>query len=400
MGEATGKAVHSDELLPVDGRRPRVDYASLHGSGDVQRIKLRSGQLGWLITGYHTARQALVDPRLHARTAAVGDSRRLSPATKGAINTHMLNLEPPDQARLRSLVAGAFTRRRINELRPQIQRITDNLLDAMADQDQVDLIDALALPLPIRVLSGLLGVPERDADALHGWTATLTTSALPLEQLEAAAAEMLTYVRQLLDHKRREPADDILTTLVNAHDRDRQLSQDELTSMVFLLLTAGHETTVNLIGNAVYTLLTAPGQLARLRTDAALLPAAIDEILRYEGPAKAVLRRNVEPVELGGVIIPAGSVIIVSLPVANRDPERFAVPDQLDVARPDNPHLGFGHGIHHCLGAPLARLEGVVAVGSLLNRFPGIRLALPAEELSWRASMFLHGLASLPVWLR
>ncbi len=316
------------------------------------------------------------------------------------MNSHMLNMDPPDHTRLRRLISTAFTRRRMEQMRPRIQQITGELLDAMSDRDEVDLLEALSTPLPIRVLTEMLGVPDEKADAFRGWTMTLTASALPLDKLDAAATEMLHYTRSLLELKRREPRADLLSALVAVRDGADRLTEHELTSMVFLLLIAGQETTVNLIGNAVLALLASPRQLARLRADADLMPSGIEELLRYDSPVQVALRFATEPVTLAGVTIPAGSVVLVSLLAANRDAARFDDPDRLDLARAYNPQLAFGHGIHHCLGAPLARLEGSIAIGALLNRFPALRLAVPVEELSWRVSMVMHGLARLPVRLR
>ncbi|MFF5207119.1 cytochrome P450 [Streptosporangium sp. NPDC000396] len=394
------EVLQSADFLLAGAPRRHAEYAQLHGGSQVHRVVLRSGETGWLVTGYEAVRQALADPRLQGRTGAVGDRRSLPEDLRLGMNSHMLNNGPPDHTRLRRLVSAAFTRRRMEQMRPRIQHITDELLDAMAGEDQVDLVESLALPLPIRVLCEMLGVPREDTGTLHDWTETLTAGALALDQLDDVGTRMLAYIRSLLDRKRREPGTDLLSALVAVREGDDRLSEHELTSMVFLLLIAGHETTVNLIGNAVLALLTNPEQLARLRARAELLPAAVEEFLRYESPVQAALRFTTEPVRLADVTIPADSVVIVSLLAANRDPARFADQDQLHLARTDNPHLAFGRGIHHCLGAPLARLEGAIAIGSLLARFPRLRLAAPAESLDWRLSLVMHGLAALPVRLR
>jgi cytochrome P450 len=387
------------EFMLAGADRRHAEYARLRAS-QVHKITLLSGETGWLVTGYEAARAALADPRLQGRTGAVGDRRKLPDDVQLGMNSHMLNREPPDHTRLRRLISAAFTRRRIEQLRPRIQQITDDLLDAMDGHDEVDLIEALALPLPIRVLSELLGIPDQDTEAFHRWTERLTTSALPLGQLDTAASEMLAFIRSLLVDKRRAPGTDLLSALVAVGAGEDRLTEHELTSMVFLLLIAGHETTVNLIGNAVLALLNNPSQLARLRARPDRLAAAVEEFLRYESPVQAALRHTTEPVELAGFTIPAGSVVIVSLLAANRDPARFGTADQLDLTRADNPQLAFGHGIHHCLGAPLARLDGAIAIGSLLTRFPRLRLAVSAESLSWRVSLVMHGLVGLPVRLR
>ena len=394
------EVLESADFLLSSATRRHAEYAKLRGMGPVNPIVLQSGDTGWLVTGFEEARQALTDLRLHPRTATVGNRRSMSEDLRLGMNSHMLNVAPPDHTRLRKLVSAAFTRRRMEQMRPRIQHITDSLLDAIDGADEVDFIEALALPLPVRVLTEMFGIPAADVEDFHGWTEILTTSALPLDQLDSAAAEMLTYIRGLLERKRREPQADLLSALVAVRDGDDRLTEHELTSMVFLLLTAGHETTVNLIGNALLGLLTHPGQLALLRADQDLLRGTVEEALRYESPVQVALRLSTEPLELGGVAIPAGATVLISLLAANRDPLRFDEPDQLRVTRRDNPQLGFGYGFHHCIGAPLARLEGIVAIGSTLARFPHLRLAVPAQTLVWRPSVIMHGLVALPVRLR
>lgn len=394
------EVLHSPDFLLAGAPERHAGYAGLRDGSPVRRITLASGTTGWLVTGYEEARKALTDPRLTGRTGAVGDRRGLSEETRLGMNTHMLNLAPPDHTRLRRLVSAAFTGRRIAQLRPRVQQITDQLLDAMSDLDEVDLIQALALPLPIRVLTEMLGLPEDDVDTFHGWTQTLTASELPVDELDAASLEMLRYIRALLEKKRREPGADLLSALVAVRNGEDRLTDDELTSMVFLLLIAGHETTVNLVGNAVLALLSDPAQLAALRADLSRMPAAVEEFLRYESPVHAALRYSREEVRLADATIPADSVVIVSLLAANRDPARFPAADHLDLSREDDRHVAFGYGIHHCLGAPMARLEGGIAISSLLSRFPRLRAAVPAESLRWRVSLVMHGLEALPVRLR
>jgi cytochrome P450 len=390
----------SSDFLLAGAPERHAAYARLRDGSPVREITLASGATAWLVTGYQEVRQILADPRLSGRTGAVGDRRGLSDDVRLGMNTHMLNLDPPDHTRLRRMISAAFTGRRIAQLRPRIQEITGELLDAMGNLDEADLIKVLALPLPIRVLMELLGVPAGEAGTFHDWTEILTTSSLPVGELNAAAGQMLGYIRELLGEKRREPGSDLLSALVSVRDGDDRLTEHELTSMVFLLLIAGHETTVNLIGNAVLALLTNPAQLAALRADVSQMQAAVEEFLRFESPVHAALRYSREDLPLADTIIPAGSVVIVSLLAANRDPARFAAAERLDVMRDDNPQLAFGHGIHHCLGAPLARLEGGIAISSLLARFPQLGLAVPAESLRWRVSMVMHGLEALPVRLR
>ncbi|MEO6504185.1 MAG: cytochrome P450 [Jatrophihabitantaceae bacterium] len=387
------------EFLQSSAPERHAAYAVLRDQAAVHLITLQSGKPGYLVTGFDAARQALIDPRLEPRTATVGYRRDFSEDLHKGMNSHMLNANPEDHARLRRLVSVAFTRRRMTAMRPRIQAITDGLLDNIADSDEADLIKDLALPLPIRVLIEMFGIPESDADDFHAWTEIITASGLPLHRLNAAASEMLDYVRGLLDRKRRAPQEDLLSTLAVREGPDG-LTDFELTSMVFLLLTAGHETTVNLIGNGLLSLLSNPAQLADVRADPELLAAVVEETLRYESPVQIAVRFSLDSLELGGMHIPAGATILVSLLAANRDSTHFAEPDSFCPARADNQHFGFGYGVHFCIGAPLARLEGLVAIGSALDRFPDLRLTTPAADLGWRPSTVMHGLNALPVRLR
>jgi cytochrome P450 len=313
----------------------------------------------------------------------------------------MLNSDPPDHTRLRKLVNKAFTGRTVARLRPRVEAITAELLDALAGQERADLVPSFAAPLPITVICELLGVREEDRAEFAGWSKTLLSAAALPEEMQAAAQNMLTYLTGLIAQKRAEPAEDLLSDLVHASDDGDSLSEPELVSMAFLLLVAGHETTVNLIANAVLALLREPEQLARLRAEPELLPGAVEEFLRFDGPIHlATLRFTAEPVEVGGVTIPENEFVLVSLLGANRDEERFAEPDRLDITRAAGGHLAFGHGIHYCVGAPLARLEAEIALGGLLARFPGLALDAKPDELVYRPSSLVHGLESLPVRLR
>lgn len=381
----------------------RAAYAELAAAAPVHCVALPNGKPAWLITGHHEARQVLHDSRM-IKTEAVRLVIRdlVSPEMFAAWNSHMLNRNPPDHTRLRRLVTPAFSRGRVEQLAPRIQRITDELLDAMANAEQVDLIASFALPLPITVIYELLGVPADHRQEFHQWSSTILAGVWAgREELAAAATAMVSYLRELVDAKRAAPTDDLLSTLVAHRDGHDRLSEDELTSMAFLILVAGHQPIVNLIGNGVLALLTHPEQLTLLRTQPHRLPAAIEELLRFDPPLQVSTSRvTTEPVEIGGVTIPAGQVILVGLLAVNRDPAHTAQPHALDITRTNNPHLAFGHGIHHCLGAALARLEGRIALGSLLARFPGLRLGLPAEQLTWRLGAVMNGLAALPVILR
>ncbi len=394
-------SVVPEPFSPEFNTNPHPTYAVLRDHSPVQRVTLPSGLPVWLITRYEDVRAMLADPRLSKdvqRLPSHGQYLAATADVRDVISRHMLNADPPDHTRLRKLVNKAFTPRRVEELRPRVQQITDELLDRMAPLDRADLIEEFAFPMPVTVICELLGVPVEDRDEFRVWSNTIIEGLGAGERFATAAEAMYEYLRDLVEAKRRSPGDDMLSDLVAVREEGDRLSEGELTSMAFLLLVAGHETTVNLIGNGVYLLLTHPDQLALLRSDPGLLPRAVEEFLRYEGPVEtSTLRFTTEPVEVGGVTIPAGEVVLVALASANRDPRRFADADRLDITRADSQHLAFGHGIHFCLGAPLARLEGQVAIGELLARFPDLALAVPPEELAWRPGTLIRGLRELPV---
>jgi cytochrome P450 len=372
-------------------------------------VVLPRGLKVWAVTRYADAREALASQDLHKDMRPVQDlvARHNTAGTSGSafgqdLAAHMLNSDPPDHTRLRRLVAATFTMRRVEQLRPRVEEITEDLLAGLAGRDEADLVDDFAFPLPVTVISELLGVPYADRDDFRAWTAALLSTD-GTEKIVEAGRAMAAYLRQLIAAKRATPVDDMLSALVHTRDEtdgDR-LTETELVSMAFLLLVAGHETTVNLIANGALALLNHPDQLAALRADPTLLPGAVEEFLRYDSPiTNATLRYTVAPVEIGGVTIPAEEFVMIALASANRDDDRFAGADRLDVTRPAGGHLAFGHGIHFCLGAPLARLEGQLAIGRLLDRFPDLALAADPDDLRWRNSTLLRGLESLPVRLR
>ncbi|MGW6283452.1 cytochrome P450 family protein [Streptomyces sp. NPDC055107] len=356
----------------------------------------------WLVTGYAQVRQALSDPRLakdsHTTAQLLRDrSIQAHQALFGqALLHHMLNTDPPEHRRLRQMVNKGFTQRRVQALRPRIERITDDLLAAIGEDGPVDLIEALAFPLPITVICELLGVPEADRRTFRSWTNAFVLSVEP-DVLQNALTSLDRYIHDLVAEKRRSPGDDIISGLVT-EDGEDALTDDEVAAMAVLLLAAGHETTVNLIGNGVLALVTHPDQLAALRADRSLLPGAIEEFLRFESPVnQATLRYTDEAVEIGGTTIPAGEFVMINIDSANHDPERYPDPDRMDLRRDAGGHMAFGHGIHFCLGAPLARLEAEVVFGRLLDTFGGIELALPVERLEWRPSTLMRGLEKLPL---
>ncbi|WP_330267636.1 cytochrome P450 [Streptomyces griseorubiginosus] len=385
---------------PADGLldHPYDVYRRLRDTAPVHRIAGPDGTPAWIVTRYEDVRAALADPRLSLdkRHATAGTYKGF--ALPPALDANLLNMDPPDHTRIRRLVGRAFTPRRIEGLRTPIRRTADRLLDALGDHGTTDLIASYAAPLPITVICDLLGVPDEHRMDFRVWTDTLVApdpAAGPGAAKEAVVA-MLGYFTRLLADKRRAPADDLLSDLIAVRDEGDRLSEDELMSLAFLILFAGYENTVQLIGNAVLALFQHPEQLAALRRDPARLPAAVEEFLRYEGPALLAIRRfPVEDVTIGGVTVSAGETVWVSPSAANRDPARFPDPDRLDLTRDASGHLSLGHGIHYCLGAPLARAETEIALTALLERFPDLTLTDPAPR--WRTSLRARGLLALPV---
>ncbi|MEV4973668.1 cytochrome P450 family protein [Streptomyces scopuliridis] len=385
---------------------PYPAYRALRAEGPVRRIRMPAGEAVWLVLGYDAVRAALGDTRLRndIRHSAEFDSDG-----GYAIGRNMLQVDPPDHTRLRALVSRQFTARRIAELEPRIRRISAGLLDAMAPAGGADLVDAYAFPLPITVICELLGVPAADREAFHRWSSAIV-AVTEAEAAAAGATAMTAYLTGLIEEKRRlAPGEDadLLHALVRTHDSDGeegeqrdQLAPEELLGMAFLLLVAGHETTVNLISSAVHLLLRHPDQLAALRADPGLLEGAIEETLRYEPSAQiAAYRYTAEPMTLAGTPIPRGERVVLSLAAANRDPARFADPERFDIRRDpavNRAQLAFSHGIHHCLGAPLARLEASIALPALLDRFPDLALDDATAAPEWRPSL-LRGLRRLPV---
>jgi len=394
--------------LPVADNRMYQDahawLAEKREDGSVCPIATRQGLPSYLVSGYDEARALLNDSRISKDNSGAYDlvaakigAEKMLPDFGRLFSQHMLNSDPPDHTRLRKLVNKAFTGRAIARLRPRIEEITGALLDEMARHEVVDLMPAFAEPLPITVICELLGVAPEDRGEFSGWSHTLL-SANPEDEVVSAGRNMQEYLQGLVSGKRSEPGEDLLSGLVHATDEGDSLTETELVSMAFLLLVAGHETTVNLIGNSVLALLRAPEQAALLRADPSLLPGAVEEFLRFDGPINfATMRYTVEEVEAGGVTIPAGEFVHVSLVSANRDENKFPDPATLDVTRAPGGHLAFGHGIHYCVGAPLARMEAEIAIGALLRRFPKLSLAVPDDELAYRPSSLVHGLLSLPV---
>jgi cytochrome P450 len=396
----------SSPFTAATGSARHAAFAELAATAAVQHVTLFTGLSAWVITGYAEARELLAHPDVvRAQPSGSRERDALPPGVNAAMAQHMLRMNPPDHTRLRRLVSAAFTRRRIDALEPRIREITDDLLDDMAvagaGAEPVDLVAAFGYPLPITVITELVGVPPRRREDFRRWSGVLVDPTVHTPQtFVAAATAMVGYLRELITAKRAAAADDLLSDLIAVRDDGDQLSEDELSSMVYLLLVAGHETTVNLICGGTHALLTHPDQLRLLRAEPGRLPAAVEELLRFDGPLQVGLPASTAaPVRIGNVTIPAGEVVLPALLAANRDPNRFDEPARLDITRPPASHLAFGHGIHHCLGAPLARLEARIAVGSLIARFPHLRLVDPATEPARVPGFLMNGLSELPVLL-
>ncbi|GII96053.1 cytochrome P450 family protein [Sinosporangium siamense] len=406
-----------DELWsPGFEDNPYPTYSRLRDDAPVHRVPAPLGMDIWLVTRYEDVRQAFNDPRLSRDLRKVPEIMRALKLDdiRGAISgLNMLATDPPDHTRLRGPVAKAFTRRRVELLRPRVQEITDELLDRIPGGEEVDFIGDFAFLLPVTVICELLGVPVEHRDDFRAWSTEVTAPTLTEEgaqRARAGSARLHDYFRDLVG-ERRPAVDlsippgsqpDLVSALIAASCQEERLSLDELVGTLTLLLVAGHETTVNLIGNGLLAFIRHPGQLALLRRRPELMPNAVEEILRYDAPVeRSTPRYALEDVEIGGLTIPKGSFVFLVIGSTGRDAGQFAEADDFDITREDNQHIAFGHGVHYCLGAPLARMEGEVAFETLLRRFAKIELARPDEPLALRrgAGGLIRGIVSLPVRL-
>jgi cytochrome P450 len=401
-------------------------YAAMREKGPVAGVTLPTGGPIWFVTRYAEAMALLKDDERfvndpsnalteeeyallfqQATEHLTDEQQQMAAQTDEILRRHLLGVDPPDHSRLRRLVAIPFTPKYIEGLRPRVQAIADTLLDAVqarADETrrrEMELIGDFAYPLPLTVISEMLGIPLADRDKFREWSqaaVSFTPDDRANPEVTAKLIEFIAYLRRLVAEKRSNPGDDLLSGLVLAEAEGDKLSENELLSMIFLLIVAGHETTVNLIGNGMLALFENPEQRARLQEDPNLLKTAIEEMLRYYGPVEMSLTRWVrQDTELGGQRLRRGEQLMALLASANHDGEQFPNPEVFDISREPNRHAAFGTGIHSCLGATLARLEGQIAFATLLSRLPDLALAIPRDEIRWRDATFLRGLTQLPV---
>jgi cytochrome P450 len=405
--EATGATVTFNPFEPGFFDNPYAQYAELRRADPVHHSPLGI----WVLFRYEDVNRLLRDPKLSVSFDNANPMLRtqMMQAVSGDRpergNRSILQLDPPDHTRLRRLVQKAFTPRMVESLRPRVQALVDDALDAVAGRGEMDVVMDLAFPLPFTVISEMLGMPEADRLRLRGWSHTMVKTLDPIltpDDVQAAMEagdQMLAHVQDTIEWKRTHPADDLLTGLINAEEGGDTLTTEELIDQVMLLFIAGHETTVNLIGNGTLALLRNRGELDRLRADPSFDANAVDELLRYDSPVQFSRRIATDDIEVGGRTIEAGAFVMTALGSANHDEERWGPDaDALDLARHGAAqHVSFGSGAHHCLGAPLARLEGQVAIGTLVRRFPGIEL--DGDQPAWNGRIVLRGLDSLPVSL-
>lgn len=379
-------------------QNPYPVYEKLRETDPVFKVMFPHGEFGWIITRYEDAVEVLKDQRFSKDVA-----KRYGPENQTVFVNNMLFSDPPDHRRLRGLVQKAFTPKLVADMRSHIQDIADDLLNKIGSRDKMNLIDEYAFPLPIIVISEILGVPVEDQDKFRIWSNSIidASSSDHAEMFEQHAKEFTEYLTDWFAKVRKNPGKDLISQLVIAEESGQQLTENELLGVVSLLIIAGHETTVNLIGNGVLALLEHPEQRDLLIQKPELIHNAVEEMLRYNGPVEfSTSRWALEDVEFRGQNIAKGELVIVALDSANRDTEKFKDADIFDITREKSQHLAFGKGIHLCLGAPLARLEGEIAISTLLARYPEIQLQTDVTELEWRPGMIVRGLKELPVQLK
>lgn len=405
--------LHRVDRIPTDFMQdPYALLKEYRGKGPAHEVVWAHGAKVWLVTGYDEVRSLVNDPRVskdgrrmnelftrHSEMAVTPESDE--PAGLGfddELAAHMLNSDPPRHTRLRALVSKAFTAQRVAGLRPRVEQVVDELLDALEDRTEVDLIEEFAVPLPLTIICDLCGIPEADRADFRQWSLKLVGAGQDPDEVAYASSKMVEYANALIDAQRAHPGDNLISELVRVSDGSDRLSQGELVSMIFVLAVAGHITTIYSIGNATANLLTHPEELARLRADLSLTPAAVDELLRYDGPSGVgTFRFTTAEIPLGGTVIPADAILALSWHSANRDSSHFPDADRLDLNRRPVGSLAFGHGLHYCIGVPLAKMQIETALSGLITRYPRMRLAVEPQDLHWDHSALLRGLLALPV---
>lgn len=395
--------------LDIHGSAFKADpfpyLARLRAEAPVFPSRIGGKQPAWLVTRYADVQALFMDERFakNRRATQTADQLRDRPWMPPAfrpLETNMLDQDPPDHTRLRALVQKAFTPRIVEQMRGRVEALSNALIDAVLARGEMDLIRDFALPLPMTIITEILGVPLRDQAKFHRWSKVAVSINPARGSLRAIPSLYLfvRYIRGFLQRRRQDPRDDLVSALIQAEEAGDRLSEDELLAMVFLLLIAGHETTVNLIANGTLALLQDPAALAELRANPEQIKPGVEELLRFTSPVMLATERYArEDLALDGVAIPRGGLVFGVIGSANRDPAVFEDPDRLILGRPNNRHLGFGHGAHYCLGAPLARLEAQVGLNALVQRLPELRLAVAPERLRWRKSLLLRGMEALPV---
>ncbi|MFE0152445.1 cytochrome P450 [Nonomuraea sp. NPDC059007] len=382
---------------------PYPFYELLRTQGRVHHLDTPIGLKAWFVPHYEDARPLLGDPRFSKAVHHSDVVREDGQKAESSFADNMVSTDPPEHTRLRKLVQKAFTRRRIELLRPQVERFTGELLDKMETAGEVELMEDFSFPLPMMVIGELLGLPPNDLADLREksifWFMEEEFTGSPVDVFRARQAGIGAYVRDLIERRRGTPSDDLIQGLIEARDGENRLSERELVATVMLLIFAGFLTTVNLITNGMYALVRNPGQQALLAAQPDLIGSAVEEFLRYDSSLAVIEGHATEDIEIAGTLIPAHSLIIVPVHSVNRDPQAFPDPHRLDITRNPNPHLAFSHGVHHCLGAPLARLEAQVAITALLRRFPNMTLACDPGEVRWHRDFFQRSLHALPLRL-
>ena len=394
-----------DLFSPTFKANPFPTFAAMRANDPIYAHRSPGGSTIWYITRYEDVTAVLRDNEHFVKdvgnTLPPGTAKPRKSSLNRLINENMLFADPPDHTRLRALVNQAFTPRRIAQMAGQVQTITNELLEAIQDMGEADLIASFALPMPVRIIAELLGIPAGDQARVADWSQAIISPGsrnLNYSTRKRKVRAFVNYLQRMFAIRQETPQDDLISALVQAEEAGERLNEAELSSMVALLLVTGHETTVNLLGNGALALLQYPEQLAILRERPELWETAVEELLRFDGPVETSTTRWVRAdFEFQGHKMRRGDVVRVVLASANRDPSYFARPDILDVTREDNKHLAFGMGIHYCLGAPLARLEGRIGLQTLFTTFPNLRLAIPAHKLEWRSGVLFRGLKQLPV---